>query len=599
LLDLLRDPDQVSQEVQRQLVIDEFLRNLSVTHLVKSRVVELSFTSNNPETAARVANSVAEQYQISKLDAKYENAQRSSNWLVSKVQILRDRVEQSEKNVEDYRQKHDLFEGVRATLLAQEISELNSKMTDATIARNTAESNLAQARRLVASGDMMSMVQVLDSALIQKYREQELDLARKESEMGQQYGPRHPMMIQFKAEKKAFAAKVQDEISKILRRLENEAQIARQREASTAKELEALKSQMAQSNSAAVGLRALQRDADANRLLVEKFLNAFMQTTVQQDANAQAVDGRIISPAETPIRPSFPKTLPIVVVGFSGSLLLGVLLAFAAESLDVRYRSAEQVESDLGIPVLAQVPMMRKRERQGSSLTNYVVEQSGSAFVESVRALYRGLLLRAGLELPKTILFTSAEPGEGKTTIALTLARVQARAGQDVVFVDGDVRRSVVAVRLGLNESPGFIELLAGQATLPEVIQCDSSTGARIIVAGRFTPDMADLINSDRVHECLARIRNTCRLIVVDSPPLNAISDARVFAAEADATLLVVGWGKTKRQVVKYAVKTLVDSHIDIDGLVLSQVDLTKRGGYSYGDSAQYGKNVQKYYARA
>jgi len=446
---------------------------------------------------------------------------------------------------------------------------------------------------------MMSMVQVLDSALIQKYREQELDLERKESDMGQQYGPRHPLMIQFKAEKKAFVTKVQDEISKILRRLENEVQIARQRETSIAKELEGLKTQMAASNSAAVGLRALQRDADANRLLVEKFLNAFMQTTVQQDANAQAVDGRIISPADPPIRPSFPQKLPIVVVAFTGSLLLGVLLAFAAESLDVRYRSAEQVENDLGIPVLAQVPIMRKGQRQGLSLTNYAVEQSGSAFVESVRALYRGLLLRAGLELPRTILFTSAEPGEGKTTIALTLARVQARAGQDVVFVDGDVRRSPVSVRLGLNDSPGFIELLTGQATLPEVIQCDSSTGAKIIVAGRFTPDMADFINTDRVHECLAQIRNTCRLIVVDSPPLIAVSDARVFAAEADATLLVVGWGKTKRQVVKYAVKTLVDSKIDIDGVVLSQVDLRKRGGYSYGDAAQYGKNVRKYYQNA
>jgi polysaccharide biosynthesis transport protein len=140
---------------------------------------------------------------------------------------------------------------------------------------------------------------------------------------------------------------------------------------------------------------------------------------------------------------------------------------------------------------------------------------------------------------------------------------------------------------------------LAGQATLPEVIQCDSSTGARIIVAGRFAPDMADFINSDRVHECLARIRNTCRLIVVDSPPLNAISDARVFAAEADATLLVVGWGKTKRQVAKYAVKTLVDSNIDIDGVVLSQVDVRKKGGYSYGDAAQYGKKVRKYYQNA
>jgi polysaccharide biosynthesis transport protein len=306
---------------------------------------------------------------------------------------------------------------------------LSSKLTDATIARLAAEANLAQVRQLLRSADRVDTAsQVLQSALVQRFREEELDLERREAQLNEQLGPRHPAMVQLQAEKKRFQQKVRAEINKIVNGLENEVEVARSREAALSHDQEALKRQMAQANEASVGLNSLQRDAEANRLLLEKFSTAFMETSAQEDVQSRLPDARIISPAPIPEKPSFPKKLLLLAIAFVGSTVTGVLLAFVVEYLDAGFRSAEQLEEATRLPVLAHVPRLTVTKLRGEDVVDYILRRPQSAFAEAVRSVYTRLLLLTPLERPpQVVLLVSAIADEGKTTIALALARQQAQ----------------------------------------------------------------------------------------------------------------------------------------------------------------------------
>jgi exopolysaccharide transport family protein len=586
------------RSVERERMINTFLDKLEATQTGRSRAVDVEFTSENPVLSAEIANTLADLYLVSRLEGKFENAKRASTWLAERVETLRQQVEQSETAVENYRKQHGLLQGERVTLVAERISDLSAKLTDASIARTQAEANLSQARRLTSrSGDVSSAVQVLQSELIERFREKELELARKEAEMLERYGPRHPLIIQLNAEKAKFRETVQAEVTKIIRSLENEVQVARRREEALARDLDGLKAQVEQANTATVGMRTLQRDSEANRLLLEKFMTAFMETSAQEDVESQLPDARIISRAAIPEKPSFPRKTLMIVIGFVGAALISVLLAFTIEQLDPGFRSAEQIEHAIGLPVLAIVPRVENSRLKGDTPDAYAFRRPDSAFGEAIRSVYTRLLLSAGSQPPKTLLFVSSEASEGKTTIALSVARLQAKAEKKVLLLDADFRRSMVAERLNIADAPGLADLLGGSATLADIVRKDPLSGADIIVSGRPVPDGGDLLSSGKLEKLLAELKPAYDLIILDCAPVLALSDANILSGMADMTLLVVRWGQTRREVVKYALRQVNRLSGNVVGVVLSIVDVRQHAYYGYGDSGYYYGKSAKYYS--
>jgi capsular exopolysaccharide synthesis family protein len=260
--------------------------------------------------------------------------------------------------------------------------------------------------------------------------------------------------------------------------------------------------------------------------------------------------------------------------------------------LDVGFRSAEEVEAAGGPPVLAQVPIVRG----GAVPAAYALDRPRSAYAAAIHAIYARRLLMAGERPPRVLLFTSAKPEEGKSTISLSLARQQALSGRRVVFVEADFHRSCISRVAGVGAAPGLMDVLSGAAGLKDVIQPDSRSTVDLIVAG---PQQAT--NSERpavgaVGTILNALRDEYDVIVIDAPPVLGLADANIFSAVADATLMIVQWGKTRREVFKYGVGEIIKFGGRIDGVILSKVDTRKQAYYGYGDSHAYTGKATKAY---
>lgn len=249
---------------EQDRIIDEFSRHLGVDAVGKSRAILIYFTSRSPKKAAAIANMLGDEYLLANLRKRSETADRASEWLAEQLQGLRQRARESETVVENYRKQHGLFQGERVALLTEQMSDMNKRRLEAESARRAAEAKLAQARRLLRSPDKLGAAEeVFESDLVQKLRSEEAALSSKEAAFAQQYGPLHPAMIQIREEHKKFASEIDREINRIIARLQNELDVAMRQEASMTSGMGALKRQIEEANEASVGLRSLEREAEA------------------------------------------------------------------------------------------------------------------------------------------------------------------------------------------------------------------------------------------------------------------------------------------------------------------------------------------------
>jgi capsular exopolysaccharide synthesis family protein len=331
-------------------------------------------------------------------------------------------------------------------------------------------------------------------------------------------------------------------------------------------------------------------------VLLERFQVAFMEANAQQDADSQMPGARIISPATIPEKPSFPKATLFIAAGFAGSVLIGVLLAFGVEAFDPGFRSGEQVEQQLGVPVISLIPLLGRVRLAGETPEKYMLNKPDSTFAEAVRSIHTTMMLASAEHTLRTIAVCSSEPGEGKTTVAISLAQLQARLGRRVLLVDADFRLPSVAKSLGLRKGPGLMEFMAGTASHADVVQRHLESGADVIVSGDYTEAGYDLIASEKTENLIKRWRETYDLVIIDTAPLHVVSDSRIFSKYADGTFLVVRWGKTRREAVNYSLNMISEAGGRLFGVVLSMVDTKRHATYGFGDSGFYHGKAKKYY---
>ena len=402
------------------------------------------------------------------------------------------------------------------------------------------------------------------------------------AELHEEFGDRHPRMISAKAELADVQGKIQREISKVVNALENEVGVARARETALERGLDQLKARLSQSNTAEVQLRALERDADASRAMLESFLARFEQTSAQLDSSVSDTNARIISRADVPVNPSFPPSKLIVAVALIGSALFAALIVLGIEQMDRGYRSGDQIEKATNLRSLGLVPMVRGGS--GKNPAAHLLRHPSSMFGESIRSLYTSILLSPGEAPPKKLMVTSSQPKEGKTTIAICLGRMRALSGHSTVIIEADLRRPSIHRALGIPRRPGLTDLILGDVQLPDVLIKDADSGAYIIPAGKLAPDPTEILTSPRMKELLNELSREFELVVVDLPPIVAVADARLLAPQVDSAVLVVRWAKTGREVVSLAAKQLQEAGGRIAGAVLSMVDSKKHARYGFAD---------------
>ena len=578
--------------------INAFLKKLSVRQKGRSRVISIGFTSTDPAIASKVANDLARFYVAQLLSLKVKATQRASSWLNKRVDVLRKQVKKAEAAVERYRNKSGLIETRGLTVISQQVAEVSTQVVIAKTDRVEAQARLRQTLTLLKSRHgIASAVEVLKSPLIQKLREQEAVLQRRAAELSGEYGKRHPKIINIRAEIKDIGNKIGQEVSKIVKGMRNEVEIARTREASLVKTLNELEADVAKANRAEVELRALEREATASRRLLETFLGRYKETSAQEDTDAQRADARIISMSNIPIEPSFPKKGIVLVLAFAGSLGFGVLLAFLMEILDRGFRSCAQIEQFTDVAVFGLVPLLNRKVATRQAAADYILHNTTSPFSEAIRTLHTSLLLSHIDEPPKRVLITSSQANEGKTTISISLARMQAMAGRRVLIIDADLRCPTVAKSLGIQEKPGLVDLLLGEAEYDDVINEDTASGIFVITAGKPTQNPPSLLASDRFSQVLDKLEESFDFVVIDSPPVLAVSDSRILTTKVDATVMVVRWASTSRDMVMTSIKQLGGTFGSLSGIILSMVDLKLYSRYKY-DNSYYSRGAsQKYYS--
>ncbi|MCP4978951.1 MAG: polysaccharide biosynthesis tyrosine autokinase [Gammaproteobacteria bacterium] len=566
------------ETAERTRVIDKFVQGLAVSRKGNSRVIELTYTSESPITAAKVANTLVDIYIGQQLQTKSTATQDATKWLTERVEPLRKKVLKSEAAIERYRQKSGLTESGGITLSSQQMAELNSQLILAQTDYMEAQTRLQHIGRLASqTGGIESAPEVLKSTLIQHLREQEAGLQRKVGELSTEFGKLHPTMIQLRGELEDLQAKIEVEVDKIVSSIRYEAEIAGVRKSSLEASLNELKQQDAGINAARVQLQALQREAEADRNVLEALLARLKETSTQENIEVYQPDARVISTAEVPLKPSYPKTLPILLLMLFASTLTGILILFVRESMDNGFRTSEEIEQKTRLPSLGDIQNIRTRWI-GSGTDPGILIGPESKFTESVRTLYANILLASANVHPKTVLVTSAESGEGATTTAACLARTRALAGIKTVIIDLNLRAPSLHSVFGIQGSPGISELLSGDCSLEEVMHKDPASGATVIPAGVACSNPADILMGKELGKMMRDMAKKYDLVILDSAPIMIAPDTRLLLEAVDTTVFVVRRAKTKRKIVLKALARIMHSTEQFLGVVLNR---SEKKGYA------------------
>ncbi len=590
------------QERERSKVVDVYLEDLAVSQVGRrSFVIDISFTSENPRMASRVANTLSDLYLVEQLEAKFEATKRATDWLNERLGALRERVEGSEGLVEAYRTEHGLVVAAGVTIDEQQLSAINTQLTVSRADLAEKRARFRHVNELLQSGaGVESLAEVLASDVIGDLRQRQAELAREQAELESRYGDRHPHMIKIRAQHTDANHQIESEVKRIVGNLEHEVSVAHSRTRSFKTSLDQLRGRRSSEQVARIRLRELERESKANRTLYESFLGRFKETS-QQSGIAEA-DARLISRAAVPVNPSYPRKGLFAVVGLLFSVGVAFVAVFVLERLDNGFRTGAQLEQTLGLPHLASVPELSVQDRTVSGETlapeTYVLAKPLSAYSEALRSLRSAVLLSNVDDPPRVIVLTSALPSEGKTTMALSLGRSAAASNVRTIVIDADLRNPSVARTLGLKPKAGLVEYLAGQVSLDEVLIVDEASGLFVLpgIAGSSPASPPDLIGSASMRSLLEKLKTEFSLVLLDSAPVLVVSDTRILGQISDKLVFIVQWEKTPRGATEEAVHALRQFDVDIAGVVFSRLDLRRHARYGYGDSYSYYGKYSGYY---
>ncbi|PCJ71391.1 MAG: hypothetical protein COA62_01970 [Rhodobiaceae bacterium] len=555
-------------------ITENVLSHLSVVRKPNSRVIAISFTSRDPKRAAALANAYVNIYIAKQVEASNTLNSNATGWLKIQIDELRDKVALSEAAVEQFRAQTGLFQTNNSTLPREELTQISAQLTQAQADRATTIARLRLAKELVDSeGAIDTTAVVLQSPLIQNLRQQEVQLRAQIAEMSTTLLPSHPRVGTAEANLRDLRLQIGREIGKLIRSLENEAHIATERVRTMTRRFTQLKTRMGRLGQQEVELRALEREAAANRTLLEQFLGRYEAAIARAAVDAQVANATIISRATIPTNPSAPNRKSGLVLAIIGSAFGALALVFLLEAMSPGFRTAEQVERQTGMPFLGTLPDI-PGARSSPGIAIDVLRNPYGQLAESLRRLQSGLLMaRVGGQPARTLLVTSAVQGEGKSGVAAGLARLMAQSGYRVLLIDANMRRPGVSQTLGLHPSLGLSELLSGRAEFERIVARDHSSPLHILQAGGQVANPTSLLGSTRMSWLIYALVQQYDYVVIDGPPVHSASEAPVLSQLTDVTVMCVKWGSTNRRVVMRALKGLSAASTRRAGVFLTGVN--------------------------
>jgi succinoglycan biosynthesis transport protein ExoP len=538
LIGIGRDPVSLTPE---ERVLDAYYDRFAAYAVDKSRVIVIEFQSRDPDLAAQVANSIADDYLVLQQGARRDQARSAGQWLAGEIESLRKKVAEAESRVEDFRSRSSLFVGTNNTTLSnQQMGELNTQLNNARALKSDAESKARLIREMLQTGQPIEASEVLNSELIRRLSEQRVTLRAQLAEQSSTLLDGHPRIKELKAQLADLDRQIRDEASKISRSLDSDARIAGGRVEGLSANLDQLKKQASSANGQDVQLRALEREAKAQRDLLESYLAKYREATTRENIEAAPADGRIISRASVSNSPAYPKKLPIVLIATLATLMLSTGTIVTGELLRMTIpRAAAAFGSALAParepPAASAVAAPDERKPVLDTLAVPLVPEIESDFTEVEQLA--GKLLAAGAAARKvTILGTASS--ESITLTALTIARQIARSAKVIVVDLAATSPTISAIAVDPN-APGLAELMQGEASFTQVITKDRLSRAHLVSSGRPGSDRA-LLQSPRLGPAIDALLRVYDHVLLDAGNASDLP-AELLTSQARAVVVPDG----------------------------------------------------------
>lgn len=579
-------------------VIEQFRKRLSVHPIGKSRVLEISFLSQDPQLAADVPNLIVRSYIDGRMNEKSEETRKANLWISSQLATLRESLDAAERAKERFREEAGLVPGGRdVTLVLEQISDVSSQLVKAQGDRIKAEAHYERVRRVATDRRLEHAPEVLSSPVVQHLREQMTDVDRRRAAAERTRGSRHPEIIELRAQAAEINSMIGAEIQRIAASLQAEVATAQDREEALKQRLQSMREEVNEMNRRRVGLEALEREANVNRTIYEMFLTRDKETGMEGSlANA---DAKIVSPADIPAEPTIPNVPVVMALTLVLSASCGLLAAFLLEQLDQGFRGRQQIERLTGVRTVGIVPIVNRTSLfRRTRPHQFVLDSPRSAYAEALYTVYGRTIHDAIVDgqAPKSLIVTSSVPNEGKTTVATSLALLLASFGRKVCLVDADLRRPQIHNLMGVQCGPGLSDWLSGTYELEGVLRTGLASGVDILTSGRPVPNPSDVLSSSAMRAGLNQLCDLYDLVIVDTAPASVSADAASLSFIADRTLYLVRWGQTRRSVVTQMLQDTVSMTGTIPVVALSMVNVRRYAQYRFGDSGQYYGSAKAYF---
>lgn len=586
----------IPPDMRKVRLINAFKKKLTVELTPKTRMLAVSFEDPDPQLAARIATSLVNNYIDYNFRQKYDATRQASAWMEQQLDELKAKVESSQQALVEYERQNQIVNtGEKGTVQEQMLSDLSRDLSAAESDRLQKESLYRQVLT-----NPQQLATLVHDDLLQKLEERSADLQDQYTASVAQYGPNFPKALRLKDEVDGVKAQIATEQTRVLERIRRDYTAAIMRQNLAAGAVATQKEAVGAQNQLLVQHNILQRDFEGNQQLYQSLLQRLKNATVS--AGLQSTNIHLVDAALPPVEPVRPKKALNISLAFLAGVVLGIMGAFAQEGLDHSIKTAEEVESMLMAPALAVVPLQRSTEpvkwtlpmkvrlgmdSRSSSSTGVglaITETPQSVVAEAFRALRTSILLSLTPNPPKTLLITSPQAGEGKTATALNLGQSLAQRKGRILIVDADLRKGGIAKVLGVENKKGVSTVLTGSDALDDAIQqYGPQPNLWILPSGPVPPNPAELLSSDAMTALCVELASRFEHIVIDSPPVLAVTDATIMAGLVDGVVLVAECGRTHRAGLMRTRAILENAGARILGVVLNKLDLRRESYYGYG----------------
>ncbi len=560
---------------------------LNVIPVKNTKIVSIIYENKDPAIAKLVVDAVVKAYMDEMLDIKLSTSNYSLKWMTVKAAEERDKLEKSERELQQFMRDNDLVTVEnRLTILPQKLSEFGRQLSTAEAERKELEDLLKQVRATKNNPDALEKLPVFASKeVLINIRERSYKASKNIFELSKKYGKKHPLMIRAKDELRILNEEKQFEINRIVSTIENSYELAVSKQKSLRELLGTTKAETLNLNEKFMQYSIMKREVDSNRVLYNTLQSGIKKQGVTEQS--QNVNIWVIKNATLSAVPSKPNKKRNILLSVVLGLFGGVGLAFFIEYLDNTLNSARQIEERYGLTVLGSIEQVNGKE---VNIDTHVVRKPMSPLAESYRLIRTALLLSSAEQPPKLMLITSMNKSEGKTATVVNLSRMLAQGQKKVLIIDCDLRRPRLHSLFDVSNNTGLSSFLSGNTDKCNIVKIQGEQ-VSLIPSGPVPPDPSELLGSRKMKLLLDDMTEKYDFIVIDSPPIGAVTDSLTLSQLVEGLILVVKAGSTTMEMFEGGVKILQDINARILGVVLNGVRAHNKSYYQFGYSTYYAKD--------